>query len=175
MAVAEHAPVDRAGLKAVAERAETIHRANATPAGDGLTPFDVAMQSFRNSVVLALARNATLLLDFDTQMRALDASLDKTLETPGAPDKLLPHAEQMKAAIKSIYDHAIRVREGTEDREMLRAADCIVAGCARLYDIVESMRWRIMEAQADEDIAEGRFKSFPDMKSVLTSLRDSGK
>lgn len=155
-------------------------------AGTATGPVSTGMPSFLHyrgsdevvSAVSILAQAVALeqikQLSMSKQMLAACGDQANALvEMDVLPDRaadVLRLSEFIHAQLQSIYDSAKSAKSRASNPKVSILANEVCSESRRLFDLIESARWKALEAQADDDIDNGRTKVYDSVEEMFKAL-----
>lgn len=90
---------------------------------------------------------------------------------PGRATDVLGLSEFIHTQLQSIYDGAKSAKGRASNPKVSVLANEVCSESRRLFDLVEVVRWKALEAQADDDIDQGRTMVFDSVEEMFKVLR----
>ncbi|MGB4061873.1 MAG: hypothetical protein WBK26_16840 [Burkholderiaceae bacterium] len=90
---------------------------------------------------------------------------------PDRAGDVLKLCEFVHAQLQSIYEGAKSAKSRASSPKVSVLANEVCSESRRLFDLVEVVRWKALEAQADDDIQQGRTQVFDSVEDMFKVLR----
>lgn len=92
-----------------------------------------------------------------------------------APQAVMSALLHLQAELEQLFAVIGRAAEDSIHPQVKEWSGVIRAALRAVYDSTEAMRWELLEAEADADIAAGRVMKFASTKNAAAFLRRIGK
>lgn len=146
----------------------------------------LSRQGFSGEVLDAVAELANVLereqllwlqgaLRFVTAVSDQVSALTREPIPPGAAKTVLAAVEALQASLQNYCQHHSKAASYRIDPKIHELTAVVNAEIERMFDQVEVFRWAVLEAQVDEDLDAGRFKTFGSSTAALSYLHKQAK
>lgn len=123
--------------------------------------------------LLTLQRAAHMALFI--QLPELDVARLRMQPDGSAPNAVMSSLLHLQSELEKMFAVVGKSAEGSIHPRVKEWSEVIRAALLVVYDSVEAMRWEILEAEADADLAAGRVMRFSSPKNAAAFLRRIGK